>query len=94
VEEALRLMAVKRDAGRIQVQHDLLRPGRVRLQKQLPQQPVQGFGRVADLVITTRAANQFQPVQRALASQRLIQFPLAAQQRQQRVRAQLMVLSR
>ena len=43
------------------------------------------FGRVADLVIARAAAGQLQPVQRALAGQRLIQLPLAAQQPQQRI---------
>ena len=92
MEEALRLMAVKRDVGRIQVQHDLLRSGSVRLQKQVAQQAVQRLGRVADLVIATGAANQLQPVQCALASQRLIQIALAAQQGQQRIAAQLLVV--
>ncbi len=59
---------------------------------EIRQQPVDGLGRVADLVIAQAAAGQFQPVQRALAGQRLIQFALAAEQPQQRIRAQLLVI--
>jgi hypothetical protein len=43
-------------------------------------------------VIPTAAANQFQPVQRALTGQRLIQLALAAEQPQQRIRAQLLMI--
>ena len=93
VEEALRLMAVERDVGRVQIEHDLLRPVGVRLNKQVDQQPVQNFARVADLVIATGAANQFPPVQRALAGQRLVQGALAAEQSQQRIRAQLLMIA-
>ena len=56
------------------------------------QQPIDRLGRVADLVIALAAADQLQPVQRALAGQRLIQLPLAAQQSQQRIGAQLLVI--
>jgi hypothetical protein len=38
----------------------------VRLDEQIAEQPVDGFGRVADLVIAPRATHQLQPVQRAL----------------------------
>ena len=65
------------------------------LQIQLPQQTVQRLRRVADLVIATGAANQFQSsVQRALAGQRLIQLTLTAEQRQQRIGAQLLMIAR
>ena len=40
VEEALRLMAVERDVGRIQIKHDLFRRRSVRLQIEIDQQPV------------------------------------------------------
>ena len=91
-EEPLRLMAVERDVGGVQVEHDLGGRRVVRLDEKIRQQPVQGFGRVRDLVIAAAAAGQFQPVQRALAGQRLIQFPLAAEQPQQRIVAQLLVI--
>ena len=64
------------------------------LQIQLPQQTVQRLRRVADLVIATGAANQFQSVQRALAGQRLIQLTLTAEQRQQRIGAQLLMIAK
>ena len=65
----------------------------VELHKQVPQQAIQRLRRVADLVIATAAANQFQPVQRALAGQRLVQLPLAAEQCQQRIAAQLLMIA-
>jgi hypothetical protein len=43
-------------------------------------------------VITTGAPNQFQPVQRALAGQRLLQIAPSAEQRQQRIAAQLLMV--
>jgi hypothetical protein len=52
------------------------------------QRPVHGFGRVSDLVITQAPTGQLQPVQRALARQRLIQLSLAAEQPKQRIAAQ------
>ncbi len=84
MKEPLRLMAVERDVGRVQIEHDLLRRRGVRFQVEVRQQPVHRLGRIADLVIAQTAAGQLQPVQRALAGQRLIQFPLAAQKPQQR----------
>ena len=45
-------------------------------------------------MIATAAAHQFQPVQCALAGQRLIQLALAAEQRQQRIRAQLLMIAK
>ena len=94
MEEALRLMTVKRDVGGVQVQHDLLRRTAMGFHKQVPQQAVQRLHRVADLVIATAAANQFQTVQRALAGQRLIQIALAAKQPQQRIEAQLLMIAK
>jgi hypothetical protein len=92
VEEALRLMAVQRDVGGVQIEHDLSWRRGVRLEEQVRQQPVDGFSRVADLVIASRAPHQLQPVQRALAGQRLVQLALAAEQSQQRIVAQLLVI--
>ena len=43
-------------------------------------------------MIAQAAAGQLQPVQSALAGQRLTQFPLARQQSQQRIRTQLLVI--
>jgi len=85
-------MAVERDVGRVQIEHDLGGRRGVRLQKQVAQQAVQRLGRAADLVVAGAAAGQFQPVQRALARQRLIQIALAAEHRQQRIAAQLLVI--
>jgi hypothetical protein len=87
-------MAVKRDVGGIQIQHNLLRHTPIGLQKQLHQQAVQRFSRVADLVIAIAAANQFQPVQSALAGQRPIQLALAAEHRQQWIGAQLLMIAK
>jgi hypothetical protein len=70
VEETLRLMAVERNAGRVQVQYDLLRRRGARLDRQIRQQPVDRLGRVADLLIAPGVASQLQPVHRALAGQR------------------------
>jgi hypothetical protein len=92
VEEALRLMAVERDVGRVQVEHDLAGRCGGRLEVELRQQSVDGLGRVRDLVIAGVAARQFEPVQRALAGQRLVHFALAAEQRKQRIGAQLLVI--
>ena len=64
----------------------------MRLDEQIAQQPVDGLGRVADLVIAPRATHQLQPVQRALARQRLLQLTLAAEQTEQRIAAQLLMI--
>ncbi len=64
----------------------------MRLDVKIDQQTIDLLGRIADLVITHAAAGQLQPVQRALASQRLIQFPLARQHSQQRILTQLLVI--
>ena len=92
VEEPLRLMAVERDVGRVQIEHDLSWRCGMRLDEQVRQQTVHRLGRVADLVITPAAAGQLQPVQRALASQRLLQLALAAEQGKQRIGTQLLVI--
>src|SRR6185312_3066 len=92
VEEPLRLVAVKRYVGGVQIEHDPLRLRNLRLDIHVGQQPVDGLGRVADLVIASAASAQFQTVQRALAGQRLAQVPLAAQYTEYRIRAQLLVI--
>jgi len=79
VEEALRLMAVDGDVGGVQIEHDLFRRRGLRLQIDIHQQLIDLLGRVADLVIAGRAPGQLQPVQSALARQRLPQLPLAAE---------------
>lgn len=84
-------MALEGDVGRMQVEHDLLWPAAVRRQKQGTQQAIQCRRRVTRLEIATGTANQFQPVHRVLASQRLVQIALAAQQGPQRIAAQLLV---
>ena len=72
VEEPFRLMAVNRDVGGVQVEHDLGRGRGVRFQVEVNQQPIDRLSRVADLVIAPRAAHQLQPIQRALARQRFL----------------------
>jgi hypothetical protein len=51
MKEPLRLMAVERDVGRIQIEHDLVRHGGMRLDEQIAQQRVDLLRRVVDLVI-------------------------------------------
>ena len=92
MEEPLRLMAGQRDVGRIQIKHHLAGHDGMRLDVEVYQQPVNGLSRVTDLVITLAAPSQFQPVQRTLARQWLFQLPLTAQQPQQRIGAQLLVI--
>jgi hypothetical protein len=92
VEDALRLMTVEREVGGVQIQHHLgLRRG-VRSDLQIDQQPVDGLRRVADLVISSRPACQFQPVQGAPVRQRLLQPALAAPQPDQRIPAQQLLM--
>ena len=64
----------------------------MRLDVEIHQQPVHRLGRVADLVIAAAAAYQFQPIQRAFAGQGLFHLALAAQNSEQRVDAQLLVV--
>jgi hypothetical protein len=44
VEKPLRLMAVERDIGGVQIEHNPCRRRGVRLDVEVRQQPVQGFG--------------------------------------------------
>ena len=74
MKEPLRLMAVERDVGRIQIEHDLVRHGGVRLDKQIAEQRVDLLRHVIDLVVTLRTARQLQPVQRTFAGQGFFQL--------------------
>ena len=85
-------MAVERDVGGVQIEHDLGRRLGLRLDKQIREQPVDLLRGVVDLGVVLAAAGKLQPVQRALARQRLVQLAPAAEQRQQRVCAQLLVV--
>jgi hypothetical protein len=51
-------MAVQRDVGRVQVQHDPLRHDGMRFDVEIAEQSVDGFGRAGDFVITAGAAHQ------------------------------------
>jgi len=64
----------------------------VRLDEQRAEQRVDLLRLVVDLVIALGAGGKFEPVQRALARQRLVQFPLAAEHGEQRIAAQLLVI--
>jgi hypothetical protein len=72
VEEATFLMPVQRVVGGVEVQHDLLRRSRMRVQKQRHQQPLDRRAIVADAVVAAglRAGRVLQAVQRGLARQR------------------------
>ena len=56
MKKSLRLMAVERDAGCIQIEHDLLRRLGVRFDEQIAKQRVDLLRRVVDLVVTLAAA--------------------------------------
>ena len=86
-------MAVERDVGRIQIEHDLVRSAcGVRLDEHVHQQRVDLLRRVVDLVIALAAAGKFQPVQRALARQGCFQLAPARQHPHQRIVAQLLMI--
>ena len=92
MKEPLRLMAVQRYVGRIQIEYD---PGGrfgVRLDEQITQQRVDLRGRIIDLVIALAAAGQLQPVQRAFAGQGIFQLAPAGQHPHQRIVAQLLMI--
>ena len=96
VEETSLLLAVQRRIGGVQIDDDPGRGLRARLHKQLDQQPVDGGGIVADLLVAVRGGaglrRAFQAAQRALAGQRRTGLALAGQQTHQRIVAQLVVV--
>ena len=92
MKKALWLMAVERDVGRIQIEHNLLRRFGVRLDEQIAKQRVDLLRRVVDLVIALGAAGQLQPVQSALASQGFFQLAPARQHGHQRIVPQLLMI--
>ena len=97
VEEPALLLAVHRVVRGVEVEHDLRRRRRMGLQEQIDEQPLDCRAVVADLVVPRRLHSaQLQPVQGALTSQRRAARPprleLAAQRRQHRVMAQLIVV--
>jgi hypothetical protein len=65
-------MAVQRIIGRIQIEHDLPRRHRMRLEEQLDEQPLDRRRLGPDLVLATHARErvQLEAVERALAGQR------------------------
>ena len=92
VKETLLLVAVQRQIGRIQVDHNLLRCFVMRFQENVYQQFVHAGCIVMHFLVTIfrlQLPAQFQPVQCALAGQRFICLGASGQQHQQRVFAQL-----
>ena len=86
-----------RIVGGIEIEDDLGRCRRMGLHEQIDEQPLDGCSVVADLVVARRLRPaQLQSVQRALARQRRARRPprrqLAAQRRQHRVVAKLVVV--
>jgi hypothetical protein len=55
------------DVGRIQIEHHVAKRGDVPLHVEIAEQPIDGFGLVADLVVAPAAAHQFHPVQHPAA---------------------------
>jgi hypothetical protein len=97
VKEALFLLPMQGRVGDIQIEHYLRRRGGVCFQKNIHQQSIQAFRRVANLVIALvdgrlAGGGQLHPVQGALTGQRLIDFPFAGQQSQERIVAQLLMV--
>jgi hypothetical protein len=98
VEEAALLMPVQRVVSGVQVENDLLGRPRVRLKKQVDEQPVDRRAVMADLVIARRLGRRvLEAVQRALAGERrAILAPggeLASEGREHRVVPQLIVVN-
>src|SRR3990172_11902881 len=77
VEKTTFLLPMQRRVGGVQVQQDLARRPRVRLQEEVYQQGIDRFRRVKDLVVAfpagRTAGRAFQPVQGTLARQRRAQ---------------------
>ena len=97
MEEPPLLLAVQRIIGRIEIENDLPRRARVRLQEQVDKQIPDRHRIVADLVVARRRKlAQLQPVERRLAGhRRAIRTPrleLARQHRHHRIVAQLVVV--
>ena len=99
MEEATFLLAVQRNIGVVEIQHDLAGCTLMRFQKEIDQQRVDLCSVAIDLVILRRMAPRrvLQTIERALASQRLAVGPqhraqLARQHRQRCVLAELVVI--
>jgi hypothetical protein len=95
MKEALLLMAVQRQIGRVQIDHDLFRRFRIGFQENVHQQLVSGCGIVLHLLVAVfglKFSTQFQTIQRALARQRFVRFRTSSEQQQQRIFAQLFVI--
>jgi hypothetical protein len=90
---------VQRDVGVVEIQHDLARRSPMRLDEQIHQQRIDLRAIAVDPVILRRMALRrvLQPIERALAGQRLAVRPqhrvqLARQHRECRILAQLIVI--
>ena len=94
MKEPFRLMAVERDVGRVQIEHDLGWRFAVRLDEQIREKRVDLLRRVIDLVVTLAAAGQLQPVQGTFAGQGIFQLAAARQQGHQRIVAQLLMIAK
>jgi hypothetical protein len=97
VEKTFLLMAVQRVVGGVEVERDLRRRCRMRVEKQIDKQTFDRRRIMTDLVIAGRfLAAQFQTIERRFASQRrtigALGFELAAEHRQHRVMAQLIMV--
>ena len=93
VEEAPFLLAVQRDVGVVEIEHDLPRRLAVRIEEHVDEDVLQRLAIAADLVIAVAAVagGVLQPVHRALARQRRTVLALGleavAEQRQHRIEA-------
>jgi hypothetical protein len=99
VEEPAFLLAVQRNVGVVEIQHDLARCAFMRFEEKIHQQPIDLRIVAIDLVILRRMSPRrvLQAIERALASQRLAVGPqhrvqLARQHRKRRILAQLVVI--
>src|SRR5271157_2983144 len=92
MEKPLRLMAVERDVGRIQIEDDLLRLLGMRLDEQIAEQRVDLLRREVDLVVALAAARKLQTVQRALAGQGLFHLAAASQHAHEWIVTQLVMI--
>ena len=102
VKEAAFLVAVQGHVGGVEIERDHGGRHRMRLQEDIDEQPLDGPGVVADLVVTGRRfvlallRRVLQPVERALASQRrtalVARCQLAHHGREHRIMTQLVVV--